>query len=331
MSHINHLITHKAMLQTRAHIIRAIRDFFWQQNFLEVETPTILRLPGQEPYLSPMKLDVHDETGRLYKGYLHTSPEYTMKKYLAAGFEKIFFIGKVFRDQESFGGTHNPEFTMIEWYKTQADVYTLMDDVENLLKWLEKKIKKLNSNFQFHRFQMRDLWKKFVGVDLDQYLTNEAMFSLCRAKNYHPQTVESYEDLFYRIFLNEIEPKLAKLGAIMIHHYPSPMASLSKLSENFPGYAERVELYINGLEIANGFTELTDEKEQWRRLQEEQARRKKLNKEVFAVDMDFIEAVGQMPPSAGIALGIDRLVMALMGCNKIDDVISLSAANLFKC
>ncbi len=147
MSHLAHIITHKKDLDLRFEILRYIREYFWSQGFTEIETPLLLRLPGQEPYLSPMRVTLHNEKGEEYRGYLHTSPEYTMKKMLAAGYEKIFSLGKVFRDYESFGGTHNPEFTMIEWYQANADMYAIMDDVEGLLNYLNAKIR-INTNEQ---------------------------------------------------------------------------------------------------------------------------------------------------------------------------------------
>ncbi|MEK7083836.1 MAG: EF-P lysine aminoacylase EpmA [Patescibacteria group bacterium] len=352
MSHVTHIAKQKQILDLRWNILRAIREFFWSEQFLEVETPLILRLPGQEPYLSPMRLTIHDEKNQAYDAYLHTSPEYTLKKMLAAGYTNIFSLCKTFRDYESFGGLHNPEFTMIEWYRANADFYVLMDDVEKLFDYIVKKLEtarppasslagevgrgnwKLKNNSQFlisnfQRVHMRDLWQKYIGVNLDEYLTRETMFELCVKKGYTPKNDEQYEDLFYRIFLNDIEPKLKDLGGVIVHHYPLPMASLSRPSTTDIGYAERMEVYVNGMELANGFSELTDAAEQKKRLEEEQERRKAMGKDDFDIDEDFIEAVGMMPPSAGIALGIDRLVQVFGDCKNIDDVLVLPAAKLF--
>ncbi len=355
MPHLHHLQKNKDLLTLRFHLTRLIREFFWSEGFLEIESPTILRLPGQEPYLSPMKLDIHDETGKPYESYLHTSPEYTMKKMLAAGFDKIFYLGKVFRDYESFGGTHNPEFTMIEWYRANQDFYAIMDDVERLWGFLGKEMENLKSRVPaqggsalgginqksteignslsadveekleigtFRRIHMRDLWEQTIDVNLDEFLTKESMFALCEERGYTPKEDEGYEDVFYRIFLNEIEPKLPELGPVILHHFPAPMAALSKLSDKEPGYAERFEVYIDGVELANCFTELTDADEQLCRLTEERELKKKLEKDVYDIDMEFIDALHHMPPSAGIALGVDRLIMALTGCKNINDVVA---------
>ncbi len=330
MSHLQHIVRNKKNLELRSVIVRAIREFFWQEGFLEVETPLILRLPGQEPYLSPMKLSIHDEAGKSFDGFLHTSPEYAMKKLLAAGFPKIFALGKTFRDYESFGGTHKPEFTMIEWYRANADMFNIMDDVEALFAWVEQKLNRQKFG-AFERLHMRDAWQKYAGVNLDDYLEQDALFTLCEKKGYHPKKEEKYEDLFYRIFLNEIEPHLGKERPTIIHHYPACMAALSRLSTADPRYAERFEVYVNGLEIANCFSELTDADEQLKRLQTEQKERIALGRDVFPIDTEFIEALRLMPPAAGIALGVDRLVQLFLSCQNINDVLVLPAAQLWEC
>lgn len=325
MDHTAHIEKHKIALTARFDIIRSVREFFWSENFLEVEAPAILRLPGQEPYLSPMTIVVHNEKQEPVSAYLHTSPEYAMKKMLAAGFEKIFFLGKTFRDYESFGGLHNPEFTMLEWYRSGGTMWNLMDDVERLIGGLVTRYPLLSPTFT--RQHMRDVWQEYAHVALDDYLSVEAMYELCVQKGYAPDKDEPYEDLFYRIFLNEIEPNLS--GITMIHHYPAQMAALAKISESDSRYAERVEVYVDGVELANGFTELTDADEQLRRLQTEQVQRVALGKPVFDIDMDFIAAVGRMPPSAGMALGIDRLIQILLDISDIDSVLPIPASVLF--
>src|SRR3989338_1498369 len=318
---INHIQNNFKNLSKRAKILKKLREFFWQQNFLEVETPNIVSLPGQEPYLSPVNFLINDEKGRQYSAYLHTSPEYTMKKMLASGFENIFSICKCFRDKESFGGIHNPEFTMLEWYRVNADFFEIMQDVENLF----ASVGDMKNKFQ--RIHMRDLWQKFAGVNLDDYLEKEKMFSLCLDKGFKPSEDESYEDLFYRIFLNMIEPQLN--GYYIVHHYPAQMAALAKLSDD-ERYAERFEVYVNGIEIANAFSELTDAKEQKARLVEERKLREKLGASVYNIDEDFVDAVDILPKCAGIALGVDRLVQVLLGCQNIDNVLVLPASKIFK-
>ncbi|MDP2692641.1 MAG: EF-P lysine aminoacylase EpmA [bacterium] len=310
---LEHIRNNYRHIVDRASIIKKIREFFWSQNFIEVETPNILALPGQEPYLSPMKLVIHNERGEKKNAYLHTSPEYAMKKMLASGFQNIFSICKCYRNNESFGGEHNPEFTMLEWYRVGVDFNSIMDDVEMLFNYIS------DEKIEFERLHMRDLWDRYVGINLDNYLDKDKMFPLCVEKGFLPSMEESFEDLFYRIFLNLIEPNLK--GYKIIHHYPAQMAALSKFTDD--GYAERFEVYINGLEIANAFSELTDAGEQRKRLEEERKLRIKMKKDVYDIDLDFIEAVGKLPKCAGIALGVDRLVQVLLGCKNIDDVLVL--------
>ena len=349
MSQVNHIKKNKKNLIARASIIKSIREFFWNQNFIEINAPTILRHPGLEPYLDPMKTVVQNEKGEMHNMYLHTSPEYTMKKSLAAGFEKIFSIGPCYRNKESFGGYHNPEFTMIEWYRRGVAMEKIMDDCEHLINYLinqscnceESKATKQSKDShsldcfasagklatmtvgEVRRVSMNDLWKELLNVTLDDFLTVETMHQLNIDRGYSPIKDEPFEDLFFRIFLNEIEPKLKEMGAVIIHHYPAQMAALAKISENDNRYAERFEFYINGIEIANAFSELTDPIEQRARLEEEQRHRKELGKEVFELDEEFIKSLANIDFAAGIALGIDRLVMVLLDCKNIDDVLIL--------
>ncbi len=338
MSQVFQIAKNKKNLEARFVIIKLIREFFWSQNFVEVDPPALVKTPGQEPNLSAMSVKFHNEHGEEFNGYLHTSPEYAMKKMLSAGFDKIFYLGKCYRDFESFGGQHNPEFTMIEWYRAGEDFYSLMRDVEELINFVVKrmesqksKVKSLKSfDKDWKNLFMRELWQEIVGVDLSEYLTREKMFELCVARGFKSEADESYEELFYRIFLNEIEPKLVDMGNVIIHHYPAQMAALSKLSEKEIGYVERFEVYINGIEIANAFTELTDAGEQLKRLQEEQIERKRQGKEVYEIDYEFIEALKNMPDSAGIALGVDRLIQVLLSCQKIEDVIILPSIEVFR-
>ncbi|MFH1286181.1 MAG: EF-P lysine aminoacylase EpmA [Candidatus Magasanikbacteria bacterium] len=331
MNHITHIQDNKEHLDARFEIIKKVREFFWSEKFIEVETPNILRLPGQEPYLNPINLLVRDEMNNEHTAYLHTSPEYTMKKMIASGYKNIFSVCKCYRDCESFGGHHNPEFTMIEWYRTGVNMNKIMEDIEDLFDFLAGNInlqKFQISNFKFQKISMRKLWLDELRVNLDEHLDQTSMLRLCKEKGYSPDDTEPYEDLFFRIFLNDIEPKI-KGRNLIIHQYPAQMAALAKLSNEDERYAERFEVYVDGIEIANAFTELTDADEQRKRLEEEQERRKKLGKDIFGIDEEFLRAVGQLPSCAGIALGIDRLVMALTGCQNINDVLVLPANKLF--
>ena len=341
MKHVLHIIKNKQKLELRFAVLKLIREWFEREGFTEVDAPIVVSEPGQEPNIEPMKLDVHNEKGQAFVGYLHTSPEYAMKKMLAAGFDKIFYLGKCFRDRESFGHNHNPEFTILEWYRAKRDFRAIMDDTESLCRFVAgevgrskrkallnvENVKKLSGKWE--RVSMRELWKDFVGVELSDYLTVKSLRKLCVQRGYQPAKGEDYEELFYRIFLNEVEPKLGMGRPIIVYNYPACMASLSSLCKKDKRYAQRFEVYFAGSELANAFTELTDADEQLARLTSERAIRKKRGMLVYNIDREFIEALRfGLPRSGGIALGVDRLIMSIIGCKNIDDVIVLPMSKL---
>lgn len=321
----------KNIYDTRIEIIKSIREFFWSQGFVETDTPVAVRLASQEPYLNPLATTISDPNGKSEKFYLRTSPEYALKKLLAAGYEKIFEIGKCFRNFESFGGNHNPEFTMIEWYRAPGTYQEIMDDTENLFKFVGKKLnkesvayknKEINISETWDRQNMKEVWQDFIGVNLDDYLELNKMQELAKSKGYQVSENDTYEDLFYKIFLNEIEPNLGSGKPIFVYDYPAQMTSLSRLCEYDSRYAERFELYIGGLELANAFGELTDAKVQKDKLEEDMAKRKALGKETWPVDPDFISALGSGIGSAGgIAMGVDRMVLLFTETKDLNETI----------
>ncbi len=332
MSQIFHIQKNKENLILRSQIITAMRNFFISQNFIEITAPALISLPGQEPYLDVMSVNVIDERNNKYNYYLHTSPEFTMKKVLGAGFENIFSLGQVYRNKESFGGIHNPEFTMLEWYRKNKNFKKLMSDCEELILHIYKNVpgvlknktqKNLKINKQIQKIHMRDLFKNILDINLDDYLDISSMQELCKKLNHNfDKNSDEFEDLFFKIFLNNIEPELGD-DPIIIHHYPKQMAALAKIDEQDSLYAERFELYINKIEIANAFSELCDSKEQGERFKQEQIKRKKLNKKVFDIDQNLLSSLDNIESAAGIALGVDRLVQVLIGCKNIDDVLVL--------
>lgn len=304
--------------------------YFSDTNALEITAPTLIAYPGQEPNLAAMPVALKDESDTRYEAYLHTSPEYTLKKCLAAGYGDVYSMGSAFRNNESFGGLHNPEFTMLEWYRTPADMYAIMDDIDALFAVILASVPSTVCAQPCIRLHMRDVWKTYVGVDLDSYLTQESMLELVRARGYSGSETDSYEALFYTIFLHDIEPHLGTDAPTIVHHYPASMAALSQVSTVDPRYAERFELYIGGVELANAFTELTDADEQRSRFEAEHQERIVRGMETYPLDEAFLEAVAVLPPCAGIALGVDRLVQAIVGCKTIDDVLVLPASKLFQ-
>ena len=319
----------------RIELIKLIREWFWSQDFVETETPLAVRFPGQEPYLNPVPVELTDPQGVSNQFYLHTSPEYFMKKLLASGFNKIFQITKTFRNHESFGGLHNPEFTMIEWYRAPGTYREIMDDAEKLFKFVGKKIgvgkliykeKNVDILGEWDRMTMKEVWKKYAGLDLDNNLTIEQLGQTVRQKGYAVAEDDAYEDLFFKIFLNEIEPKLGINKPVFVYNYPAQMCSLSRPCEGDARYAERFELYVGGVELANAFGELTDASEQKLKLEQDKKHREQLGKPVWPVDQDFIAALSSGIPSAsGVALGVDRMIVLFTGAKDINEVIFGSA------
>lgn len=315
----------------RIEILKLIREFFWSQNFAETETPIAIKFPGQEPYLNPISVNFHDPNGHEEKFYLHTSPEFAMKKLLAAGYEKIFQITKCFRDYEEFGGLHNTEFTMIEWYRSPGDFIEIMNDTEELFKFVGKKLEVENLTFKdkkikisgpWDRLTMKEIWEKYLNVNLDDYLSLEALKKLTSELGFSVNEDDAYEDLFYKIFLNKIESNLGIDKPVFIYNYPAGMASLSRLCASDSRYAERFELYIGGVELANAFGELTDAEDQNTRLEMDEEHRKTLGKETWPVDPGFIDALKSgIRPAGGIALGVDRMILLFTGARNLDEVI----------
>lgn len=327
----------KEIYSKRLEILRLTRDYFWSQNFVEAETPIALRLPGQEPYLNPMSVEIKDPYSVSYKFYLRTSPEFALKKLLAAGWERVFEISKCFRNIESFGGTHNPEFTMIEWYRAPGRFFDIMDDTENLFKYIGQKLNVLKLKYRdreinylgdWDRVSVKELWKKFINVNFDDYLDIENLKKLVYDRGWTVEDGDEYEDLFYKIFLNEIEPNLGSDKPVFIYNYPAQMCSLSRLCSDDSRYAERFELYVGGLELANAFGELTDPGVQNYNLIKDNSLRIKLGKEVWSIDKDFITALESgIPTAGGIALGVDRMVVLFTGARDINEVIFQSVSD----
>ena len=295
-------------LQTRAAIIQSIRDFFTSRGFLEVETP--LRIPANAPeeYIDPFCSG---------DWYLQTSPEICMKRLLCRGHDKIFQICHCWRSGER-GTRHIPEFTMLEWYRSNSDYNDLMEDCEDLLGWLSTACNtetlSLSSNSQ-----IKNLDRKAVRITVQEAFSSYSTVGL-------EDAVRSGS--FDEIMVADIEPSLPKDAPVFLLDYPSEMAALARLKPNNLKFAERFELYIGGVELANGFSELNDPVEQRERFVDANLKRAKAGHATLPLPEAFLDELVVMQPSAGIALGIDRLVMLLSGVEKIDDVIAFTPEEL---
>ncbi len=310
----------------------ALRAYFGSIGYLEVETPNLVPTPGLEPHIDPFEAHFIPQTGVGTRRslWLHTSPEYAMKRLLADGGPPIFQLCKTYRNGE-ISGTHNPEFTMLEFYRPHADYHAIMDDLEGALSALplprggEGRGEGVFSNRPWERLTVRDAVLRHTGIDLFVHSTGESLRKAAIEIGVHVGSSTDFDDVFFHVFLERVERKLGVGRPTFLIEYPASMASLSRLKPGDPRVAERVELYAEGIELANGFSELTDPVEQRKRLMEEQALRRSLGRPVFELDERFLEALPKLPPSGGIAVGLDRVLMLLMGAKEISDVLLFPA------
>jgi lysyl-tRNA synthetase class 2 len=290
-------------LQARAKLIQSIRLFFIHHGFLEIETPLRIPSPAPEEHIEAIPSD---------DWFLQTSPELCMKRLLAAGYQQIFQISKCFRAAER-GNKHLPEFTMLEWYVAQFDYHQLMDQCQALLIAALKDLRHdQDIIWQNKEINLASPWERITVAE--GFLKNA------------PITLEEAlaQDKFDEIMVEYIEPRLGIDRPTFIYDYPAKLAALAKLKESNPAFGERFELYIGGLELANGFSELTDTNEQRQRFEEALKLRSAKNWARYTMPEKFLQALQTMPPCAGIALGIDRLVMLLANACQIDDVVAFT-------
>ncbi|MBI3514914.1 MAG: EF-P lysine aminoacylase GenX [Proteobacteria bacterium] len=330
------LARRRANLAARARVLAAIRGFFGARGFVEVETPALQVSPGLEPHLHAFAVVVRTPDGASRPRYLHTSPEFAMKKLLAAGEPRIFQLARVFRDAER-SATHHPEFTMLEWYRAGADYTALMDDCQALLAACADAAGAASLCWQDRASDPRQTWERlsvaeafarYAGIDLlatapDPQAPDVGRLTAAAARaGIAAHDGDDWDSLFFRIFLERIEPRLGTPAPTILTDYPISMAALARPSARDPRLAERFELYVAGLELANAFSELTDPVEQRRRFEADVATKQRLYGERYPIDEDFLAALGSgFPASAGIALGVDRLVMLACAAAHIDDVL----------
>jgi elongation factor P--(R)-beta-lysine ligase len=311
-----------ALLHTRAQILRDTRAFFEARDFLEVETSLRVPAPGLELHLDPVAAD---------GGFLITSPEFQMKRLLVAGMTRIFQICKCFRGNES-GPHHASEFTMIEWYRAWDDWHAIARDTQELVCALAIKLhgaptlpfdgRKFNVQTPWPQITVVDAFEKYAGIKLVGDDSGLSLRAKATALEIDCGTSDAYDDVFFAIFLAKIEPVLAQLDTpVLVTRWPAPLAALARRCPDDSQFCERFEAYIGGIELANAFGELTDAAEQRLRFADDLGQRAARGRAQFPLDERFLSALAEgMPPSAGIALGFDRLVMLLTGTSDIRDV-----------
>lgn len=349
----------------RARIVKAIRDFFWQEGFLEVETPQLVPQPSMEPYLEVFESTLLDEHRQPFRSFLTSSPEFAMKKLLTAGqptgqttkptskqtsstnptqpsYDKLFQVCKSFRNQEGWSERHNPEFTILEWYRTNSDYTQLMQDCEDVFRFIATEVFQTTSiQFRGRTFDLAQPWERlsvpeafaqYAQIDLDTMLSPDKLAAAAQAKGYAVTPETTWEENFNQIFLNEIEPHLGTgPQPTILYDYPAEMAALSRRKTSDSRLAERFEFYFAGLEMGNAFSELTDWQEQLTRLNADRAEKERLGRTLFEIDQDFIAALKQgIPDCAGIAVGVDRLCMVFLDAETIQDVLFFPATELWQ-
>ncbi len=323
----------RPFLLARDRIMASMREWFRMRGFLEVETPALQLSPGNEIHLHAFATEIVAPDGRRAPRYLHTSPEFACKKLLAAGEQRIFTFARVFRNGER-GALHHPEFTLLEWYRADEPYEILMADCAALLaetakaagsQTLRWKDRTADPFANPERLTVAQAFARFAGIDLLATLpagqpNRAAMIAAARAAHIRIADDDTWSDIFSRVLVERIEPRLGIGAPTLLYEYPLPEAALARPAAD-ARVAQRFELYACGVELANGFGELTDAAEQRRRFEaamDEKQRRYGIR---YPIDPDFLAALSAMPQASGIALGFDRLVMLATGAARIEQVL----------
>jgi lysyl-tRNA synthetase class 2 len=316
------------ILKFRHFTKRAIRSLFDEQGFIELDTPYILGANTPDPYIDPVMVSLQShKSGSLQ---LHTSPEIWLKHGLKLGFEKIYHMARVFRDDPP-GRYHSIEFTMLEWYRGGENLSALIRDCEDIFRITSDIAAKHGFPDLFVKpfitVTLHELFKELVGLNLTAILhhiatgTPDHLQKILAQRNEHLPAQASFLDAFFHIMLKYIEPQLPFDQPVIISQWPTQLAALSAPCEEDPYFCDRFEIYFRGLEIANAYQECTDPELLRCRFLKENADRKAAGKPQFPIDESFLASVAHMPKTAGIALGLDRLFLAISGLNDISQII----------
>ena len=319
-------------MEGRVKGVNALRRFFDGRDYVEVQTPCLQISPGMEVHLMAFATTLGDPYGGPDATmHLHTSPEFAMKKLLVAGMTKIWQMAHAFRNSER-SATHHPEFTMVEWYRVGAALEQGMDETCDLVRALAAAMDcpqmrrgglACDPFAPWRRLSVAEAFDHYAGIDiLGAASTRDALAARAQDIGITVSPGDTWEDVFFKIMMDRIEPHLGMDAPTFLHSYPVSMAALARPSARDPRVAERFELYALGVELANAFDELTDAAEQRRRFQADMDTRFSLYGHRYPVDEDFLAAIAHgLPQTTGIALGLDRLIMLLTGGDTIDDVL----------
>ncbi|MGE4061782.1 MAG: EF-P lysine aminoacylase EpmA [Rhodospirillaceae bacterium] len=341
--HPETLARKRPFLDARRAAVKAVRAYFQAEGFIEVETPAIQVSPGVERHIRPIALNLREPLEPRSSGrYLHTSPEFAMKKLLAGGMEKIVQLARVYRDGER-SPLHEPEFTMLEWYRANADYRSMMDDCAALLRHVGKSVQRSLAHDGLMRrgtlacdpavspvrMTVAEAFESYARIDLLATLDDPVgpapppgkLRAAVRGQGIHVSDSDTWEDIFFRVMLERIEPRLGAGAPTVLCEYPANLAALARRKAADRRVAERFELYACGVELANAYSELTDPIEQRARFEADRALHAQLYGTAPPVDEDLLAALTRLPPSAGCALGFDRMVMLATGADEIADVL----------
>ena len=325
----------RPFLLARAGIVRAIRRWFEDQDFIEVEAAALQVSPGNEAHLHAFSTELLGPDGAEQRLYLHTSPEFACKKLLAAGERRIFDMARVWRNRER-GRLHHPEFTLLEWYRAEEPYEVLMQDCAALLalaaatagaRAFEFRGTRCDPFAEPERVTLAEAFQRFASIDLLASVgargetDRDVLADAATTAGVRVAADDTWSDVFSRVLVEKIEPNLGVSRPTVLCEYPVAEAALARPKPSDPRVAERFELYACGVELANAFGELTDPAEQRLRFQAEMAEKARLYGEAYPIDEDFLAALGQMPEASGAALGLDRLVMLASGAQRIEQVI----------
>jgi lysyl-tRNA synthetase class 2 len=301
-------------IRVRAAVLKKIREFFDQRDFVEVTTPCLVTAPDPAVHLDSFETRVTLPGGEQRRLYLSTSPEHHMKRLVAMGMERIYQLVPFFRDGE-ITDLHNPEFLGLEWYETATSVEECMQRTEQLVAHVHPELKP-----PFHRLTITEALRELGGVAVAGDFSN--IREAVEGAGIAADPADGFDDLVNRVLIERVEPKLPGLGPVFLHDYPAPMAALARLRPEHPEVAERFELFAGGLELCNGYGELTDAEEQKQRFLSQLEERRRLGKAVTPIDQAFLNALeAGLSPCSGCALGVDRLVMLVCGKNRLDEVM----------
>lgn len=326
----------RPLLLARNRLVAGIRAWMAERDFIEVDPSAMQKSPGNEAHLHAFKTEAIGEDGVSRSLYLHTSPEFAMKRLLAAGETRIYSLGHVWRNRER-GPRHEPEFTMLEWYRVGEDYAVLMDDIQAWARMavpdgvLRFRDLTCDPHLPYDRLSVVDAFARYAGIDLLATMDaggetdTAALAAQMDLAHIRHMPGESWSDLFSRVLSERVEPHLGIGRLTVLDRYPAAEAALARRLPGDARISERFEVYACGVELANGFGELTDADEQRRRFEEEMDIKSEVWGERYPIDEDFLSALRIMPPASGCALGFDRLVMLATGAPRISDVIWVPA------